>query len=78
MPLIATHSTYRRTQDAEEIVTMALEHWQVFDSLLAGKVDAAANALERHLKRAVEHNVGVLLRLPDIRERDLPPYLMRV
>ena len=78
LPLIATHSTYRRTQDAEEIVTMALEHWTVFDDLLRGKVDAAADALEKHLKRAVEHNVGVLERLPDVRDKDLPPYLVRV
>ena len=78
LPLIATHSTYRRTQDAEEIVTMAFEHWTVFDDLLAGKIDAAADALEKHLKRAVDHNVGVLQRLPDMRDRDLPPYLVRV
>ena len=78
LPLIATHSTYRRAQDAEEIVTMASEHWSVLDSLVSGKVDAAARALEKHLRRAVEHNVGVLERLPQLRDKNIPAYLVRV
>jgi DNA-binding GntR family transcriptional regulator len=77
LPLIATHSTYRRTQTAEEIVTMASEHWKVFDSLLSGHVDDAANALESHLRRAAEHNVGMLERLPEMSDKDLPGYLAR-
>lgn len=78
LPVIATHSTYRKTQDAVEITTMAAEHWTVFDRLLAGKADAAAKALERHLKRSVEHNVGLLERLPSLSDGELPSYLMVV
>lgn len=77
LPVIATHSTYRHTQDAGEIATMAQEHLSVFEQLLAGRPAAAASSLEAHLKRAVEHNVGLLERLPSLPDRDLPPYLVR-
>lgn len=76
LPVIATHSTYRKTQDAVEIATMASEHWEVFDRLLAGKPDAAGKALERHLKRSVEHNAGLLERLPPLGKGELAPYLV--
>lgn len=77
LPVIATHSTYRDTQDAEEIATMAKEHWTIFDRLLAGDADSAAAALEAHLKRAVEHNVGLLENLPSLPDKELPSYLVR-
>jgi DNA-binding GntR family transcriptional regulator len=78
LPLIATHSTYRYFQDAEEIVRMAAEHGTVFDHLLAGDVDRAAKALEAHLKRSVGHNIEVLKQLPPLGEKALPPYLVPV
>jgi DNA-binding GntR family transcriptional regulator len=77
LPVIATHSTYRYTQDAEEIATMAKEHRTIFDRLLARNADGAAAALEAHLKRAVEHNVGLLEKLPPLPDKELPPYLAR-
>jgi hypothetical protein len=77
LPVIATHSTYRYTQDAKEIATMAKEHGTIFDLLLAGDADSAASALEAHLKRAVEHNVGLLENLPSLPDKELPPYLVR-
>jgi DNA-binding GntR family transcriptional regulator len=78
LPLFATHSTYRRHQDAEEIVRMAAEHWTVFDHLLAGNVEDAALTLEAHLKRSVEHNVEVLQQLPPLPETALPAYLVPI
>lgn len=78
LPLIATHSTYRHYQDAEEIVRMAAEHWSVFDHLLAGNADSAARALEAHLKRSVEHNVEVMKQLPPLPEAQRPSYMQQV
>jgi DNA-binding GntR family transcriptional regulator len=76
LPLIATHSTYRHYQDAEEIVRMASEHWTIFEALIAGHIDAAAAALEAHLKRSVDHNIEVLQQLPPLSEDALPSYLV--
>lgn len=78
LPLIATHSTYRYFQDAEEIVRMAAEHGTVFDHLLAGEVEKAARALEAHLKRSVGHNIAVLKQLPPLEDKARPPYLVPV
>lgn len=78
LPLIATHSTYRHYQDAEEIVRMASEHWSIFDHLLEEQVDRAAKALEAHLKRSVDHNIEVLKQLPPLPDDVRPPYLVPV
>jgi DNA-binding GntR family transcriptional regulator len=78
LPLIATHSTYRHYQDAEEIVRMASEHWTVFDRLLDGDVEKAGKALEAHLKRSVDHNIEVLKQLPPLADDARPPYLVPV
>lgn len=78
LPLFATHSTYRHLQDAAEIVRMTSEHVEVFDCLLAGKVAAAARALEAHLKRSVSHNVEILKQLPPLGDDTRPPYLQPV
>ena len=78
LPLFATHSTYRRFQDAEEIVRMAGEHWSVFDHLLAGDAPSAAKALEAHLKRSMEHNTEVLKLLPRLPDTPLPDYLVPI
>jgi DNA-binding GntR family transcriptional regulator len=75
LPLFATHSTYRRLQEAEEIVRMAGEHWTVFEHLLRGEPGRAAKALETHLKRSMQHNVEVLKLLPRLPETALPGYL---
>jgi DNA-binding GntR family transcriptional regulator len=78
LPLIATHSTYRHYQDAEEIVRMASEHWTIFDYLISGEVDRAARALEAHLKRSVGHNIEVMKQLPPLPDAQRPPYLVPV
>jgi DNA-binding GntR family transcriptional regulator len=76
LPLIATHSTYRHHQDAEEIVRMASEHWNVFDHLLKDEPQQAAKALVDHLKRSVEHNIDVMRQLPPLTDDKRPPYLV--
>jgi DNA-binding GntR family transcriptional regulator len=78
LPLIATHSTYRYFQDAEEISRMAAEHGRVFDHLLAGNADKGAKALEAHLKRSVGHNIEVLRQLAPLSDDARPPYLIPV
>jgi DNA-binding GntR family transcriptional regulator len=78
LPLFATHSTYRRFQQAEEIVRMAGEHWAVFEHLLHGEPARAAKALEAHLKRSMDHNVEVLKLLPRLPDTPMPDYLVPI
>jgi hypothetical protein len=76
LTLIATHSTFYRYQDDAEIATMAEEHGEVFDRLLAGRVAAAASALEAHLRRSVEPNIALFKELGPLPPGYRPPYLV--
>ncbi|MCB9992138.1 MAG: GntR family transcriptional regulator [Hyphomicrobiaceae bacterium] len=75
LPLIATHSTYQNTQEAGEIETMASEHLQILSHLMEGDIERAVLALEQHLKRSVEHNVALRLRLPPLPAEKLPSFM---
>jgi DNA-binding GntR family transcriptional regulator len=74
--LIATHSTFRRHQHLGEITTMASEHLAILDHLLAGSVEAAAKALEAHLRRSLAPNIELLQVLGPLPATALPPYLV--
>ena len=74
--LIATHSTFQRYQNTEEIRTMAAEHGAIYDHLLAGRVAEAAAALEAHLRRSVEPNLVLLSALKPLPPGAYPPYLV--
>jgi DNA-binding GntR family transcriptional regulator len=70
LPLLATHDTFQRHLDAEEVDLMLTEHLGIFDELIAGDRSGASKALERHLMRSVETNVrrlGALGELPPSR-----------
>jgi DNA-binding GntR family transcriptional regulator len=70
LPLLATHDTFQRHLDAEEVDLMLAEHLEIFDRLIAGDRSGASKALERHLMRSVETNVrrlGALGALPQSR-----------
>ncbi len=68
--LIATHSTFETIQRPLELTKMAAEHLQIYDALLERSPEAAAAALEAHLRRALRPNLDLLARLeplPDVR-----------
>ena len=70
LPLLATHDTFQRHLDAEEVDLMLAEHLEIFDRLLDGDRSRASKTLEKHLKRSVETNVrrlGALGALPKSR-----------
>jgi DNA-binding GntR family transcriptional regulator len=67
LPLLATHDTFQRHLDIEEVDMMLGEHGRIFELLIAGDRRGAGQALEDHLKRSVETNVrqlGMLGALP--------------
>ena len=55
---------------------MAAEHTMVFDHLLAGRIPAAAAALEAHLRRSMEPNIELLRVLGPLPANARPPYLV--
>jgi DNA-binding GntR family transcriptional regulator len=76
LPIIATHSTFKRHQTRTEITTMIAEHLEIFDCLRSGRHKAAAAALEAHLRRSLGSNVGLLQQLRPPPPDFLPPYLV--
>ncbi len=76
--LIATHSTFESIQRPSELVKMAAEHLQIYDALLERSPDAAAAALEAHLRRALRPNLELLARLEPLPDARRPPYLIPV
>jgi len=78
LPLIATHDTFQRHLDAEEIRIMLDEHATVFDHLLAGRPNEAGRALEAHLRRSMVTNVRRLEALGPLPEPRRFPFLIPV
>jgi DNA-binding GntR family transcriptional regulator len=76
LPLLATHDTFQRHLDAEEVDLMLAEHLEVFDRLIAGDRSGASKALERHLTRSVETNVKRLGALGDLPRSRRVPFLI--
>jgi DNA-binding GntR family transcriptional regulator len=78
LPILATHSTFERFQNRGEITTMLSEHLTIIDSLLAGKGKRAVKALEGHLQRSMEPNIGLLHHLGPLPDEHRLPYLIPV
>lgn len=78
LPLIAIHDTFQLFLDGEEIETMLDEHLAVYDRLVACDTAGAMRALEVHLKRSLEPNVGRLQRLGALPEARRVPFLIEV
>ncbi len=76
LPLLATHDIFQRHHDAEEVEMMLSEHLAVFRHLIADQPEKARTALERHLKRSVESNVGRLGALGPLPEARRVSYLI--
>ena len=77
LPLLATHDTFQRHLDADEVGLMLTEHLEIFDHLIAGDHERAPKALENHLRRSVEPNVRRLGALGELPESRRAPFLIR-
>jgi DNA-binding GntR family transcriptional regulator len=75
LPLLATHDTFQRHLDAEEVDLMLAEHLDIFDQLIAGDSCGASKALEGHLTRSVETNVRRLGALGELPQSRRVPFL---
>jgi DNA-binding GntR family transcriptional regulator len=78
LPLIATHSTFGHYRRSQEIATMLSEHLTILDHLIAGNIDAAATALEAHIRRSLQPTIELCLRLGPLPEEKRPAYLTPV
>jgi DNA-binding GntR family transcriptional regulator len=78
LPLIATHSAFRRQNYPEEIEIMLAEHLAILDHILAGRKKAAMAALEAHIRRSLQPNVDRLARLGPLPPELARPFLLAV
>jgi DNA-binding GntR family transcriptional regulator len=76
LPIIATHSAFEHSQSAAELQTMVSEHEAILESLVRGQSKRAMQQLENHLRRSLEPNIELLLRLGSVPEEHRPPYLI--
>lgn len=76
LPIIATHSAFEHSQSAADLQTMVSEHAAILESLVRGQRKRAMQQLEDHLRRSLEPNIKLLLRLGSVPEENRPPYLI--
>jgi DNA-binding GntR family transcriptional regulator len=74
--ILVTHSTFADFQNSAEISTMMRDHEAVYAALLEDDINAAAVALEVHLRRSLAPCLDMLAQLPAIPENIRPPYLI--
>jgi DNA-binding GntR family transcriptional regulator len=74
--IIVTHSAFEPYQRTPELLKMFAEHVQIYDALLDGNPEAAAAALEAHVRRALQPNLDLLARLKPLAEENRPSYLI--
>jgi len=78
LPIIATHSTFERLQNEDELRLMAAEHAEILTNIIKGRRKAAMKSLEHHLRRSLEPNIALLERLDRLPEKYRRPYLVAV
>jgi DNA-binding GntR family transcriptional regulator len=78
LPLIASHLVFGAHQDLPQIPPMLEAHLAVFDRLIEGRIDAAARALEAHLRESEAGSAERLKNLPPLSSAAIPPYLTPV
>ncbi len=78
LPLISTSYTIERYKDAEVIHGTLPQHLTVFNYLIEGNVDRAADALRYHLEQASRVNTARLEKLPPLNVGRYPSYLTPV
>jgi len=74
--IFVTHSTFAEFQNSAELGNMMRDHERIYQALLDNDIDAAAMALEAHLKRSLAPCLDMLSQLPPIPEHIRPPYLV--
>lgn len=77
LPLIATHDTFQRHLDRDEIAIMLDEHAEVFAQLLRHDPKQAGRALESHLRRSLVTNMRRIESLGPLPERRQLPFLIK-
>jgi DNA-binding GntR family transcriptional regulator len=73
--VIPTHSTFAAQPHLEEIGQTLEEHLEIYDLILDRKKRAATQALEGHVRRALETNVKRLNQLGSLPDSLRPPFL---
>jgi DNA-binding GntR family transcriptional regulator len=76
--VIPTHSTFALQPHIAEVGRTLEEHLEIFDLILTGKKKAAMQALELHVKRALEPNIERIKRIARLPTNVVPPFLLRV
>jgi DNA-binding GntR family transcriptional regulator len=82
LPIIVTYGTVARSDPARHLAsgvpeTLA-EHLTVIDLLLAGRIDAAAKALEAHIRHGAEMSLPHFSNPPPLTSERVPPYMVPV
>lgn len=82
LPVIVTYGTVVRSAPASlygsGVPETLAEHLMVIDLLLAGRVDAAAAALEAHIRHGAELSLPHFCNPPPLTPDRLPPYMIQV
>jgi DNA-binding GntR family transcriptional regulator len=78
LPLIATHDSFKRYRDAEEMQTLLVEHEAVFQCLIEGRLCEAVAELESHLRRSVAPSMELISRLDSLPATRRVPFLTRI
>ncbi|WP_209430355.1 GntR family transcriptional regulator [Labrys sp. LIt4] len=75
LPLISVHLSFGSYGERTDIPHMIGMHKAVLEHLAGGRVEAAASALESHLRHSREDNPARLADLPALAPSQLDPYL---
>jgi len=82
LPVIVTYGTVVRSAPASlygsGVPETLAEHLTVIDLLLAGRIDAAARALEAHIRHGAELSLPHFSNPPPLAPERLPPYMVQV
>jgi hypothetical protein len=73
LPIIPTLSAFAATPDAEELPARLEEHREIYDLIPTGEIEAAAQALERHIRGALSPNIERLRGIAPVPESLSPP-----
>ncbi len=80
LPVIVSYATVLRGRDVRRSPTgipeTLAEHLEVVELLLAGRVDAAAQALEAHIRHGLEFTLPHFADPPALPADKLPPYMI--
>jgi len=75
LPLITAHLSFGSYKEQPDIPQMIIMHKAVLGHLAGGRIEEAAEALERHLRESADGNPARLAGLPPLSLAQLSPYL---